>query len=145
RVVRSGDGWEVTDRSGRRFLLGTSPAARIEETRDGVTRTYGWLIEHATDRNGNRVDYTYRRDRGQLYLESIGYGPYEIGFEYEPRPDALTDRRTGFAITSALRCASIDYQLPAEASPLFRRYVLTYDECPYTRLSLLSTVIFQGF
>ena len=58
RVRRIDDGWEIRDRSGRTFVLGTTPAARIEHQRGGVTVTYAWLIERATDRNGNEIRYT---------------------------------------------------------------------------------------
>ena len=145
RAVRTGAGWVVTDRGGRRFVLGSNGAARIEETKDGVTRTSAWLIETATDRNGNQVRYSYVRDQGQLYLDAITYGPYEIKFLYEVRPDLVTDRRAGFAVTTGLRSKGIEYRLPAEGAPLFRSYALSYEECPFSKLSLLSSVVFHGY
>jgi RHS repeat-associated protein len=145
RAARTGAGWEITDRSGRRFALGQNPAARIEETSGSVTRTLAWLIESATDRNGNRVDYTYIRDQGRLYLDSIRYGPYQIQFLYEARPDTLIDRRPGFPIGTSLRAKSIEYLLPAEAAPRFRSYELTYTECSFARLSQLASVTFHGY
>lgn len=144
RIERSGDGWEVRDRSGRRFLLGTTPAARIEDTQGGVTRTYAWLIERAVDRNGNEVRYEYLRDGGQLYVQSVRYGIYRTDFVYEPRTDVTTQRRAGFDVTTALRCARIEFWIDGASDPLFRRYTLAYDECPYTGISQLSTVTVSG-
>lgn len=144
KIEKAGEGWEVRDKGGRRFLLGTNAAARIEETQAGVTRIYAWLIEKAIDTNGNEINYSYYRDRGQLCLESITYSIYTITFIYEVRPDRSTERRAGFDITTALRCTAIEYRINGDPDPLFHRYTLTYDECPYTRLSLLASVTFSG-
>jgi hypothetical protein len=91
RAQRAGEAWLVTDRGGRRFVLGSSSDTRIQSTTGGVARSSAWLIESATDRNGNRIDYAYRRDQNQLYLDSIRYGPYEVKFVYESRADVVTD------------------------------------------------------
>ena len=106
--------------------------------------TYAWLIEKAIDTNGNEITYHYRRDQGQLYLESIVYGIYTITFTHEARPDAFTDRRAGLDVTTALRCTTIEYWITGDPDPLFRRYTLTYDECPHAGLSLLASVTFSG-
>ena len=144
RVERSGDGWEVRDRSGRRFVLGTTPASRIEDTQGGATRTYAWLVERAIDRNGNEVRYDYVRDAGQLYLHAVRYGIYRADFVYEPRTDVTTDRRPGFDLTTALRCARIELRIDGADDPLYRTYALSYDECPYTGISQLATVTLAG-
>ncbi len=145
RVERSGSGWEVRDRSGRTFSLGMTPDARIEEQRAGRTFTYAWLIERAVDRNGNEIRYEYLRDHNQLYLRSVRYGIYSATFMYDAtRTDVCTDRRAGFDITTALRCTSIEFRIEGDADPLFRRYTLAYEECPYTGISQLTTVTLSG-
>lgn len=145
RIDRSGDGWEIRDKGGRCFILGTTPGSRIEETAAGATRTLAWLIEKAIDTNGNEINYHYRRDRGQLYLETIVYSIYTIRFNYESRPDTTVNRRAGFDITTGLRCISIEYNIVGDPAPLFRRYTFTYDECPHTRLSLLASAGLGGY
>lgn len=141
---RVGDGWEVRDRSGRRFLLGTTPATRVQETRAGVTFIYAWLIESAVDRNGNEIRYEYTRDQNQLYLQRLSYGLYSTTFVYEPRTDILTDRRAGFDIVTAQRCSAIEWRIEDDADPLFRRLRLEYDECPHTGISQLAGVTLSG-
>lgn len=144
RVERSGSGWEVRDRGGRRYLLGMSSATRIEDTTGGAIRTYTWLLERAIDRNGNEIAFSYHRDAGQLYLAAISYGIYTITFDYEQRPDPRSDRRAGFAVTTALRCTDITYRLNGDPDPIFRRYSLAYLECPYTGLSQLASIVCTG-
>ena len=39
RILRQGDGWEVTDTRGLRQRLGATPAGRVETVRDGTTLT----------------------------------------------------------------------------------------------------------
>ncbi len=144
RVERQGEGWDVRDRSARRFILGSTGAARIEHAVAGAARTVAWLIERVIDANGNEIRYSYRRDRGQLYLERIAYGNCTVDFTYEGRTDVLTDRRPGFEVSTALRCTGIEYRLIDDADPLFRTYAIAYDECPYSGLSLLASVRCTG-
>ncbi|WP_396230860.1 toxin TcdB middle/N-terminal domain-containing protein, partial [Frankia sp. EI5c] len=144
RITTSGDGFAVRDRGGRRFLLGTGAAARVERVDDaGGRRTLAWLVERAADRNANAIDYRYLRDGGRLYLSEIRYGPYRIDLAYEARPDVVTDRRAGFDLTTALRLAAVDYRLTGEDDP-FRTYAFGYDECPHTQISRLVEVTCAG-
>jgi RHS repeat-associated protein len=143
RIQRVGDGWVVHDRSGRRFQLGTTPAARVEHTSDGATRVLAWCIEQAQDRYGNTITYQYRRDGDRLYLERVVYGPWTVTLTYEQRDDPITDRRPGFDLVTGQRCSGVAYRLRADPEPS-RSYTLTYEECPHTRISLLASVTCSG-
>jgi YD repeat-containing protein len=144
RVERSGDGWIVREKDGRRAELGTTAAGRVEATDGGVTRTYAWLVERVVDPNGNEIRYAYTSDGAQRYLESISYGLYRVTFAYENRPDPFTLSRAGFELPVTKRGIRIDYRLVGAADPLFRRYTIAYDEAPFTRISLLSSVTLTG-
>ncbi|MGD6808218.1 MAG: toxin TcdB middle/N-terminal domain-containing protein [Candidatus Bathyarchaeia archaeon] len=144
RIERNGGGWIIRDKGGRSFLLGTTPAARVEDTQNGITRIYAWLIEKAIDTNGNEINYSYHRHKNQIYLKTIAYSVYSITFIDEIRPDPFTERRAGFDITTALRYSAIEYRINGDPDPCFRRYTMTYNECPYTNLSLLASVTFSG-
>src|SRR6185295_15951009 len=75
RVHRVGDGFEVDDGKGVHYKLGATASAR--QDRD-ETHTLVWRLEEQTNQMGERVRYEYVRDRGQLYLSRIAWGPAEV-------------------------------------------------------------------
>jgi RHS repeat-associated protein len=142
RVRRAGDGWQVDAPDGRTLRYGLSAEARVEAPRaGGATATFSWALEEVVDLFGNRIVYSYVKDRGQSYLAAIAYnvrpGAAEnrVDLEYEPRPDPLTDYRPRFAVTTAQRLRRISV---FGQKRLVRRYVLDYDEA--TGVSLLASV-----
>jgi hypothetical protein len=106
RVKSVDGGFEVDDGAGVKYRLGTSPASRLG---DG-THTQAWLIERETNLMGEQIDYAYTRDQGQLYPDSIVWGPratYRVDFAYDARTDATISYRTGFSVVTAQRLSSI--------------------------------------
>lgn len=146
RVVRSGERWTVTASSGVRYVYGLTDASRFGE-RDRIA---AWMLEAVFHPNGQRIDYRYGRDRGELYLESIVWGPsqaYRAQLTYEDRFDPVTSYRYGFEVVTARRLS--DVSVHARGSEL-RRYHLEYDDQRAgddTRFSLsrLASVRMTGF
>ncbi len=136
RIIKYDQHWEVTTKNGVRFLLGETPNGRIEH----AGKTYAWLVERAIDTYGHEIRYTYRRDGNQLYPEGIRYGLYRIQFEYEIRPDRLSDRRRGFTLETNLRCTAIHVFLELNGSERIRTYSLVYQNTLLAQLSLLTEV-----
>ncbi|MEV4057352.1 SpvB/TcaC N-terminal domain-containing protein [Amycolatopsis sp. NPDC049688] len=132
RLVRRGDGYLLTTREGLRHFLapGDGPAWYLDRTEDpfGTAATFGWA-HHS----------------GQAYLTRVSYGPYEVEFSYEPRPDVLRWGRGGTLVTTALRCTRIDLRVPGSPRPLVRRWSLGYDADEVTGASLLTSVALSGF
>ena len=112
----TGDYWEVRDPSGGLTRYGTTIV------HPGYGEPFAWLVTESADAVGNRIRYTYSRDRGeqdghawdQPVLERIEYADYgdpaapsflvSVEFEYESRPDPFSDYRAGFEIRTTLRC-----------------------------------------
>jgi YD repeat-containing protein len=134
RLARRGDGFVLTARSGTRHFLGT--------TGGGRSGTAAWHLERTEDALGNTAAFTWAHHSGQAYLTRVAYGPYEVEFAYEPRPDVV---RGGPLGTTALRCSRIDLRVPAAAHPLVRRWTLGYDADGVTGASLLTSVALTGF
>lgn len=98
RKVRAGDGqlsWEIDSKNGLRSTFGPSGESRIFVTEGGATKIFRWLLQETRDPHGNRIVYSYARDRGvdlqadlgtyreerhhdynQVYLKSIAYCEY---------------------------------------------------------------------
>lgn len=137
RFRRLGDGWEVHDKSGKRYLLGTNAEARVVSPESpGFAGTFRWLVESVTDVHGNRMEYRYARhpdSPGELYCEEIRYSVsgtayHSVHFDYEPRADAFASYLSGFEIRTARRCREIAVRSEGR---LIRRYTLDYSPDPF--------------
>lgn len=131
RLARRGEGFVLTAASGTRHFLGTSDGGR--------SGTHAWHLERTEDALGNTTAFGWAHHSGQAYLARISYGPYEVDFAYEPRPDVLHADR----VTTALRCSRIELRVPAATRPLVRRWSLGYDVDDGA--SVLTSVALTGF
>ncbi|MEV6875235.1 SpvB/TcaC N-terminal domain-containing protein [Amycolatopsis sp. NPDC051128] len=133
RLVRRGDGFLLTTRPGIRHVLGPDGGGSA------------WYLERTEDALGNTTTFDWTHHSGQAYLARVAYGPYEVDFTYEPRPDVLRWGRNDTLVSTALRCARIDLRVPGDARPLVRRWSLGYDADDVTGASLLTSVALTGF
>lgn len=141
---RTASGWEVTEKSGVRHTFGTTPASRIEFDDNGATRIFAWLVERTEDTTGNSITYQYRTEGEQRYIEEIRYAVYVVRFEYENRPDAFSEFRSGFELRTGLRCSRITLHVEPLGPAAVRTWTLAYDAAPLSGLSLLRSVTFSG-
>ncbi|SFW60265.1 RHS repeat domain-containing protein [Amycolatopsis australiensis] len=137
RLARRDDGFELTTRSGIRHVFGT--------TGDGRSGGPAWYLERTENPFGDTAVFGWAHHSGQAYLARVSYGPYEVDFTYEPRPDVLRWGQGGTLVTTELRCARIDLRVPGDARPLVRRWRLGYAEDDVTGASLLTSVTLTGF
>jgi hypothetical protein len=137
RVRRVGAGFEVDSGTGLHYKVGLTAAGR--QDRD-ATHTFAWLCEEQTNLMGERVQYAYTHDRGQVYLATLTWGPgdiYSAQLAYEARTDQTTSYREGFAVVTAQRLAAIHVNAFGTER---RAYQLAYDATfPVARLSGVSS------
>ncbi len=142
KFARSAGGWTGTRKDGTVLRFGMTAGARIQ---DDSGRIFLWLLEDMSDTNGNTIQFFYeKKDAGfQLYCAKIQYnGTMTIAFDYEPRPDILTDYRPGYELRTAYRCKAIYMKAGNEA---IRSYHLTYETTDdFQPLSLLASVTQVG-
>ena len=134
RLARRGDGYLLTTRSGIRHFLGPDEGAGA-----------AWHLQRTEDALGNTAAFSWAHHGGEAYLARVAYGPYEVDFSYEPRPDVVRRGRAGTLVTTGLRCARIDLRVPGDARPLVRRWSLGYDTDETTGASMLTSVALTGF
>src|SRR6516162_1572109 len=108
QVAASGAGFQTTNREGLRYFFGTDPSGQLNGSGSDAGKIFAWHLQRIEDPLGNAATFTWTRDANQLYLASIAYGAYLVTFQYEARPDPIRWNRAGFAIRTALRCASIE-------------------------------------
>ena len=142
RLVADGGGFVATDRAGTRHRLGADAASRIPGLGG---ETWAWLLTESEDNVGERTTYRWRAAGSQRYLDGISWGPFEVRFLWEARPDVIRWGRGGFLLDTVERCAGVELHLPAEPSTLVRRWDLTYTQAAGNGASLLAGVTLTGF
>lgn len=139
-IRQEGESWSIRTKEGRRFLLGTSPAFRIESP----LGTYSWLLDKEIDPHGNIIQYRWEVDQGYPYLVAVEWSIFALHFEYEARPDRVFSGRAGFPQSATRRCSHIERHTVTELQPVTARYVFSYEQAEGTELSLLSGVRLEG-
>ncbi|MEW6157221.1 MAG: toxin TcdB middle/N-terminal domain-containing protein, partial [Verrucomicrobiota bacterium] len=141
----TGGGWLGRLRNGVTLWFGQSGNSRLSWSTNGA---FAWHVEASQDPNGNRVEYRYRIDAGQLYPEEIRYGLhaaaaskfYRVAFEYDDaRPDPVVDYGPRFRSETRLRLASVTVFLEERR---VRQWRLAYHT--NASLSLLASVTLFG-
>jgi hypothetical protein len=127
--VFANDQWVMTDKQGTRYTFGASAASRQDDPND-ATRIFGWMLEEVRDTNDNVIRYTYTKDAGQIYMETVRYtgsgstdGIFEVAFAYEGRPDVTHAYKSGFTITTQKRATRVDVKVNGTVTGSF---ALTY-------------------
>jgi RHS repeat-associated protein len=139
RFTRSGDGWEVRDKSGKVYRLGTVAESRqMKPGGTGFSSTFKWYVNEVVDTHGNRMEYhysTYADSPGQIYCTEIRYSIsrtdpgvfHSVVFDYETRADVFSSFISAFEVRTARRCREIRV---LSQGAVVRRYVLGYAADP---------------
>jgi RHS repeat-associated protein len=145
RFERDGDGWVAHRRDGTVLRFGSSASSRIAS----AGKVFAWKLDGMSDTNGNTITYSYRAldASAQRYLDAIGYNPSAGGgmsilFEYEQRPDPVSDYRPTFELLTAWRCSAV--VMKSGGAPV-RGYRLAYAGVSDTQpVSLLASITQVG-
>lgn len=136
RITRAGEGWEVRDKAGTIYRIGTVITSRQSRPGGGAfDATFKWCLNEQVDVHGNRMEFDYATfpdSPGQLYCTEIRYSIsradpavfHSVVFDYEPRTDAFSSFLSGFEITTGRRCREIRV---LSQGGLVRRYGLSYE------------------
>ena len=144
RILRQGDGWQITDTAGTVYTLGATTGGRIATTVGGSERVGAWLIETMTTAAGDTIAYTYAQDGSQRYVSTIGWGRYQLVMVYEPRPDRLSSGTFGFLVPTAQRCSRVELHSLDAAPALVRSWNFSYTQGEPAGLSLLTSIAVRG-
>jgi RHS repeat-associated protein len=132
RKVDLADGssyWELREKSGMRFLFGTSDASRRHPD-ERPQQIFSWHLDRVEDLNGNFISFTYGKDQGEIYLQRIDYAQsstqpatFKVTCEWEARTDAADLFTTGFRVRTAQRLHAVEVWAGADR---IRKYLLDY-------------------
>ena len=147
KYVFDGTTWTVTDKSGTVYKFGAQAATRQDNPSDS-TQVFKWMLEEVRDTNSNYVSYTYYKDAGQIYPDTIVYtgngvtaGIFEADFLRQSRADNIKSYQTGFLATTSYRFNEIDVKT---SGTITRRYTLGYTTGDNGNRSSLSAITEAG-
>ncbi len=158
----STSGFNVTTKNGEVWKYGTTADSRILAA--GTQNIRVWALSSTTDRNGNRVDYTYTQSPllengtrgtagvGAYYVDKISYTANGtvaanrfVQFIYEQRPDVISDFIGGYPVTTSYRLKKIVISLTNNnVNVNVRSYNFNYLLSQATQRSRLETIIEIG-
>ncbi|OHA66761.1 MAG: hypothetical protein A3C04_03245 [Candidatus Wildermuthbacteria bacterium RIFCSPHIGHO2_02_FULL_45_25] len=100
-----GNQWRVQDTKGVTYYFGAVDSSRQDDPHD-TSRVFQWMLTKREDSNGNKIEYTYFKDQGQIYLDAIEYvfndmqSLYRVDFEYMTKSNSAKSYQTGFAVAT---------------------------------------------
>jgi RHS repeat-associated protein len=145
------DSWTATDTQGTKYYFGSSLASKHTDPND-TSRVYKWLLNKAEDTNGNFMTFTYTKDSGQVYPESIRYtgngadpGDYEIEFVKEYVGLAPVTYVSGFKLETNYRITDINiYSYRPGSKQLVMSYEMDYADADTVFHKIESITINNG-
>ncbi len=112
----------------------------------GLKGSFRWYLTTYVDRNGNRIEYTYSKEGAQSYLDTVRWvldqnnqALYTMRFQYENRPDPISDGKPGFDLPTTRRLKGIEI---TSSGQRFRSYHFQFEDA--TGLSRLTKVTKYG-
>lgn len=139
--------WTVTAKDGTVYKFGTSAASRQDNSAN-TSEIFEWKLDEIRDTNGNYVTYTYYKDAGQIYPDTITYtgnnttaGIYTIEFTREARTDKVPSYRPMFKVLSNYRIKQVTVK---KSGSWIKKYALGYTAGANGVRSLLTSVTESG-
>lgn len=129
-----GEGWEARQKDGSVWRFGLTSGARIAAV-GHPDHVQTWLLEQRVDAHGNLVEYEYVEFDSYSYLSRIRFARFVVGFQYDPRPDVIFNRRAGFTRTISRRCSAITLSMSSGLK--IRTLNLTYIQAAFNGISQL--------
>src|SRR4029077_14754570 len=121
--------WTVTDKNGTVYTFGLHDSAQ-QNNPDNPSQIYKWMLEKVQDSNGNFITYTYYKDAGQIYPDTITYtgngsdvGIFSVVFTRASRTDTIADSTPGFITLTNYRISQIQTFM---STTWIRTYALAY-------------------
>ena len=138
--------WESRTLELAELRFGSSPGSRVEAATPSGTRTERWYLDRMRLPGPRDITYEYLRHGNQLYPLTIRWSVFRLQLVWEDRPDPWSQYDSGFELRTEKRCARFElHDARNGAHSLTRSIDLSYEEAPFTRTSLLASVLVTGW
>ncbi len=147
KILFNGTNWTMYDKKGTRYTFGSNNNSR-EADPNNSSHIFKWCLDMVTDTVGNTMTIDYTIDLNKVYPTDINYtsnasqgksafARVHFGWNWNARPDVLTNYQGGFKTTTNMRLREI--QTYANSN-LYSAYNLEYSLDPDTQQSLLTKI-----
>ncbi len=139
KYVYNGVSWIVTDKNGTQYNFGTNTNGRQDDP-DNSSRIFTWMLNKTIDTNGNTISYTYFKDQGQIYPDTISYnqtGIFSVEFSHTPRTYSNISYGPAFKVITAYRISSINVKINGSLS---NKYTISSNDD-----NLVQSVLVEGY
>ncbi len=150
RYTQALDGtWVARDKRGWMYIFGTSTGSRIDNVATS-TEIFRWMLTEVRDPNGNKVLYTYSKDGGQIYPNTIEYtdfggsamGRVEFARTLRLTSDQATSSTYGFPVKTRYAITTISAKWGGKT---VRTYQLGYGTGDNQSRTMLSSITQVGY
>jgi RHS repeat-associated protein len=131
--------WIVTDKNGIQYKFGTSSNGRQDDPNNS-SKVFTWMLDKVTDTNGNTISFTYFKDQGQIYPDTISYnqtGIFSIEFSRTSRTYPNISYGTAFKVVTAYKISSINIKVNGNLS---NKYTISLNDD-----NLVQSVLVEGY
>ena len=125
----------VQSKSGLRMEFGGTVDSQIQAVGRNVIRV--WALNKITDASGNNISFTYFKESGQHYIDTVRYSTVEIRMLRELRSDVRQTYRGGGSITTSRRITEISTYIDGQANAI-KQYRLLYSNDQATQSRITS-------
>lgn len=139
--------WTITDKKGIVYKLGTTASSR-QDNATSTADVYKWVVDEIRDTNDNYIEFSYYKDSGQIYPDTISYtghdstdGPFTVEFTRESRTDNVRKYDAGFSVVNNYRISTITAKV---SGSWVRKYELDYTAGDNTLRSTLTSITESG-
>lgn len=144
----TGNTWTVKDPEGNTLVFGPASSSRQDDP-GGSGKIYKWMLQKATDPNGNSITYSYTKDLGQIYPSTITYtdtatttGAFAVNFSLGLQATSTaTSSLSGFPVKTRYQVNQITVQTTGTTT---HSYALNYGPGDNGSRTLLKGVTETG-
>lgn len=151
---KTDDSWEIIDKNGTKYFLGTTVDYRLQKPGSTIDPRYinKWLIKEIQDTNDNFISFEYYKDNNQIYPKIITYtghgttdGTLQIRFQpfADQTPTDRTDINTSYeyriddVVLTKYLINRVDILVNGE---LKKKYQLSYSAGDNETTALLTSI-----
>ena len=139
--------WIITEKNGMAYIFGNASNSRQVNPLNS-TEVFMWMLEEKRDANNNFIQYSYFKDAGAIYPDTIAYtgnstssGIFTVKFERELRSDVATSSYAGFEVVTKYRINEIRAEVSGD---WVMKYNINYTVADNESTSLLYSVTQSG-
>ncbi len=133
--------WSMFDKKGTKYTYGSTTNSRLDNSAS-TTQVAKWYLNEIQDPNGNKITFTYFKDAGQIYPETVEYSfvgsvpLYRVVFD-RSTTSARSNYKNSFQSITNFQISNINVYFN---NVIVKNYKLEFLKEGSSNISLLSSI-----